>query len=142
MDPRDLEPLTPNHFLLGRACPNVPPDIITDAHVTSRKKWKQSQAIIDAFWGRLRKEYIPTLMQIKKWETKDRNLVVGDDVLIADPSAPRGHWPIGRVVQANQAPDWVVRRVTIKTKTGEDERPVARICLLEASTDAQATKNG
>ena len=66
MDPRDLEPLTPNNILLGRACPNVPRDIITDAHVTSRKKWRQSQAIIDAFWGRLRKEYIPTLIQRQK----------------------------------------------------------------------------
>ncbi len=34
-DPADREPITPNNFLLGRAAPNIPPDI----------SWKESQRL-------------------------------------------------------------------------------------------------
>jgi hypothetical protein len=34
-DPTDPECLTPNHLLLGRACPNLPPDVFTESECTS-----------------------------------------------------------------------------------------------------------
>ncbi|XP_078347341.1 uncharacterized protein LOC144632548 [Oculina patagonica] len=44
-DHRDEEALTPNHFLLGRANPNFPPDVVNDRDLCSRKRWKHAQVI-------------------------------------------------------------------------------------------------
>ena len=40
VDPNDSEPLTPNHFLLGRPNPNLPPDVIVESDISSRRRWK------------------------------------------------------------------------------------------------------
>jgi hypothetical protein len=44
-DPTDPEALTPNHFLLGRANPNVPPDVFGDDDLTARERWRIAQAL-------------------------------------------------------------------------------------------------
>ena len=44
-DYRDEEALTPNHFLLGRGNPNVPPDVVNDKDLCSRKRWKHAQVM-------------------------------------------------------------------------------------------------
>ena len=38
VDPQDLEAITPNHFLIGRNSPNVPPDVFDDRDLCSRKR--------------------------------------------------------------------------------------------------------
>ena len=45
-DPEDLVPLTPNHFILGRAYPNVPADIFTDADMISRKRYAKAKRLL------------------------------------------------------------------------------------------------
>ena len=36
----DQVALTPDHFLLGRASPNLPPDIFVDKEISSRRRWR------------------------------------------------------------------------------------------------------
>lgn len=43
----DPEPLTPNHFLLGRSNPNVSIDHFDPSEVTSRSSWCAVQFLID-----------------------------------------------------------------------------------------------
>ena len=38
-DPKDLEPLTPNHLILLRANPNLPPGVFNKEDVYSRRKY-------------------------------------------------------------------------------------------------------
>ena len=133
VDPSDPEPLTPNHFLLGRSSPNIPYDIVEDHQITSRRRWKAAQVIVNHFWQRWLREYLPSLTERRKWlQSSASNLKKGDIVLIADPNTPRGQWPVGHIVQPIVSKDKVVRAAIVKTKSGVYQRPVVKLCLLEA----------
>ena len=132
VDPRDPEPLTPNHFLLGRANPNVPMDVFDNTEVCSKRTWRAAQVMINHFWRRWLKEYLPTITERKKWQKHQPNLEIDDIVLIINPDSPRGHWPLGRVLRVNTGQDGVVRSAIVKTMTGEYLRPAAKLCLLES----------
>lgn len=129
-DPNDLEPLTPNHLLLLRGKPSIPPGIFTPQDQYGRRRWKQVQYLADLFWKRWVREYLPLLQQRQKWNEKKRNLTVGDIVAIMDPSAPRGSWPLGRVVEMYPDTHGLVRSVKLKTKSNTIERPISKLCLV------------
>lgn len=42
-NPHDLEPLTPNHLLLMKTQPNIPPGVFNKNDVYSRRRWRQVQ---------------------------------------------------------------------------------------------------
>lgn len=69
------------------------------------------------------------LQQRQKWNDKKRNLAVGDIVVIMDPSAPRGSWPLGRVLEVYPDARGFVRSVKLKTKS-TIERPISKLCLV------------
>ena len=45
VDPTDPEVLTPNHFLLGRASPNLAPAVVPDQDLSARRRWKISPVL-------------------------------------------------------------------------------------------------
>ena len=91
-DPRDMEPLTPNHLLLLRARPTLPPATLSKQDIYGRR-WCQVQYLADVFWRRWIKEYLPSLQQCQKWNREQRNFVVGDIVLVLDDKTPQNSWP-------------------------------------------------
>lgn len=70
-DPKDLEPLTPNHLLLFRANPNLPPGVFVKEDTYCKRRWWQVQYMSDIFWKRCLKEYLPTL-QLVRWITRPK----------------------------------------------------------------------
>ena len=62
-DPKDLEALTPNHLLLLRSGPSLPPEFFQKDEIYSRKRWRQIQYLADIFWRRWIKEYLPSLQE-------------------------------------------------------------------------------
>jgi len=52
LDPDGEEPLTPNHLLLMRGSPNVPPGDFSSTDMYSRKRWRQVQYLANQFWVR------------------------------------------------------------------------------------------
>ena len=50
-DPRDMEPLTPNHLLMLRGGPTVPPATLTKQDIYGRR-WRQVQYLANVFWRR------------------------------------------------------------------------------------------
>ena len=88
MDPNDLEALTPNHLLLLKTQPCLPPGLFHKDDSYACRRWKQVQYISDLFWKRWTKEYLPQLQERQKWTKVKRNFVPGDIVLIVDDSAP------------------------------------------------------
>ncbi len=90
VDPSAPEPLTPYHLLLGRANPSIPPDVFSSADLSCRRRWRVAHAIADQFWRRWMTKYMPSLTERRKWLKEERNLRVGDIVLVIDDKTPRG----------------------------------------------------
>ena len=135
-DPKDCEALTPNHLLLLRSGPVLPPAaLVKEDQYSSR--WRQVQYLADVFWRRWLREYLPSLQQRQKWNAPMRNFAVGDIVLVVDEKSPRGSWPLGRIqeVYPNKS-DGHVRRVKVKTMKSALERPVDKRVLLESAKPA------
>ena len=132
-DPNDLEPLTPNHILLMKGKPSLPPGLFEQHDLYVRRRWRQVQYISDLFWKRWIREYLPLLQERQKWNQKRGNLKPGDIVIIMDPTAPRGSWPLGRVLEAFHDKRGFARSVRLQTKMSIIERPVTKLCLLHES---------
>ena len=130
-DVNDYEPLTPNHFLVGRCNPNLPIGIFGKTDMTSRKRWRQVQVTADHFWQRFRMEYLPRLTPRQIWREENNNLKVGDMVLLTDRNIPSGEWPLARITKCFPGDDNMVRVVEIKTRSGTYVRPIVKLCLLE-----------
>ncbi|XP_038061252.1 uncharacterized protein LOC119731982 [Patiria miniata] len=130
-DPQDASPLTPNHLLLLRSGQTLPPGHF-DAKDLYKRRWRQVQYLADVFWTRWLKEYLPSLQHRQKWLHPQRNLQVGDLVLIRHESTPRSKWPLGLIVATHPGKDGYVRSVRVKTQAGVYVRPTDKICLLEA----------
>nr|XP_055049230.1 uncharacterized protein LOC129434322 isoform X1 [Misgurnus anguillicaudatus] len=131
-DPSDPLPLTPNHLLLLRSGSTLPPGAFVKQDLY-RRRWRQVQYLADIFWSRWLKEYLPALQQRQKWFQPKRNLQKGDLVLVLYENTPRNHWPLGLITQVYPGADGLVRTVEVKTQAGIYNRPVDKICLLEAS---------
>ena len=130
-DPADLEALTPNHFLLQRKVAGLPPGVFVKEDHLGRKQWRKVQYLTDAFWKRWISEYLPTLTEREKWLKDQRDVRVGDLVLILDENVPRNKWNLGRVTEVFVGRDSRVRSAKVKTSSTELHRPVLKLCLLD-----------
>ena len=132
-DVNDLNPLTPNHLLLLQpgAAPLLTETVQQDVY--SRKRWRQVQYLANIFWKRWTREYLPTLSLRQKWTKAQRNVEVGDTVIIIDENLPRGTWSLGRVIETFPGADGMVRSVRLRTKSATLIRPIHKLCLLEAA---------
>ena len=131
-DPKDLEPLSPNHLLLLRSETPLPPGLFLKSDTYSRRRWRQVQYLADVFWGRWKREYLPLLQSRQKWFRPKKNFAVGDTVIVVDETLPRNAWAIGRITEVFPDKYGFVRRVKVKTKTSTLERPISKLCLLES----------
>ena len=129
-DADELEPLTPNHFLLLRPHPHIPPDEESAFTGHSRRRWKQAQFIVYQFWKRWMAECIPNVIERKKWFKDTRQLQFGDHVLIIDENARRGDWVSGIVTKTIVGDGQIVRSAVVTTKHGTYTRPAVKLCVL------------
>ena len=129
-DPSDLEVLTPNHVLQPRNPEYLPPGVFDERDAYSKRRWRQVQYLSNIFWKRWTAEYLPLLQRRQRWLQPERNLAVGDIVLVIDNSAPRNSWPMGRVEKINVGSRGLVRSATIRTKSSILMRPISKLCLL------------
>lgn len=108
-----------------------------DNQDTFKAQWKRVQVLADLFWTRWRKEYLTTLQSRQKWTQHQRNLSVGDVVLLKDSSAHRCDWKLAVVEQVfPSVSDQKVRKVQLRVNKdgviGLYTRPVTETVLLMA----------
>ena len=129
-DSCDPVAITPNNFLFlhGGPSPILGKFDVADLY---KKRWRRVQHMVDIFWKRWVREYLPLLQKVNKWHKTHDNLKVGDLVMIADENTPRGLWPLAIVTDVRKGRDGLVRTVHVRTKSSQLVRPVTKIILLE-----------
>ena len=118
--PDDGAPLTPDHFLKS----GVPTYLYgTPQHDREQlgKRYRCLLDIINQYWTKFIKMYIPTLHRVEKWQTGSKDLEVGQVVIVLEPGLGRGEWPLGRITAIYRGKDDRVRAADVEVATVEYE---------------------
>lgn len=83
------------------------------------------------FWHRWLREWLPGLNPRRKWFHAQRDLQVGEVVLVISPGSPRGHWPLGRILEVYPGKDEHVRVAKVQIGQNTLVRPITKLCPLE-----------
>lgn len=129
-DPNDLTPLTPAHFLIGDTLKALPQANVSEIKDNRLNRYEHLQKILQHFWNRWQKEYLPQLQTRQKWTSSPPAIEKDTMVIIKEDNLPPLHWPLGRVILTHPGKDGHVRVVSIKTAKGVIKRPISKICVL------------
>ncbi|XP_027882064.1 uncharacterized protein LOC114150069 [Xiphophorus couchianus] len=133
-DPEMPTILTPAMLLTQKTSTVSAPSGEFKMGVLQGKQWKHVQCLADTFWKRWKQEYLSTLQVRRKWTQQEKNIKIGDVVLLKDSQAHRNDWPIGIIVKTLPSSDKIVRKVEVKTTKGGHakifHRPVSEIIVL------------
>lgn len=133
--PSDKEALTPGHFITEKPLTALPEPNHRDAK-SPRLRWHMVQQLVQVFWKRWRTEYLQSLQVRHKWTQPEKNLKVGDLILIREDNEKPLAWSRGRILLLHTGTD-DVRVAMMKTVTGEMERPIHKLWLLPGQRDIQ-----
>ncbi|XP_065355901.1 uncharacterized protein LOC135950281 [Calliphora vicina] len=125
-----LDVLTPGHFLIGGPL-LAPPELeISEAPVSIINRWQRVKAINQRLCMRWKDEYLKDLQKRHKWKFMQRNIEIGDMVVIREDNLPTNEWRLGRVQKVHIGKDGHVRVVELKTARGLVTRPVVKLVVL------------
>ena len=141
-DASDLDALTPNHVLLGQHRNWTSITDVSEADINSRRQWKQVQALRSIFWTRWVREYLPLLASRPCWRDKTPNFRANELVLVKDEDLKRNKWPLARITETYPGDDGVVRKVRVRMRNGEYDRPVAKLLKLEDTGEREEIDSG
>ena len=147
-----ISPLTPAHFLLGRAARSYPREQPDDSP-THLQRWERCRLASSQFWSRWSNEYLQRMQKATKWHRKGRNFETDDLVMLTDGNHFRCQWSMGKILKTYPGKDDLVRTVDVQvetsiipgncnskkqlvkditTKTSVYRRPITKLALLLA----------
>lgn len=139
-DPNDFEPLTPGHFLIGRALTSLPSPMLTEVNPNRLNRYQHMEQMRQHFWQRWHNEYLSELQQRVKWRINREGLQEGDVVLIKDSNLPPLKWRMGRICKLYPGPDGVTRVADVTTVKGIARRAVNKLCYLPTDDSSRTPK--
>lgn len=142
VDPHDLEPLTPNHFLMGGSNTSTIPNPNESEPRATRKQWRISRSLSRCFWKQWVRDYLPELTRRSKHYSEQAPLKVDDLVIVCDGNQPRSQWSRGRIIAVATGPDGHVRTATLRTKDGEMRRPVTKLAKIDVGPSVILSSDG
>ena len=136
-------PLTPNNLLTMKAEVVLPPPgNFEKQDLFCLRLWKRVQYLSNQFYNLYRKEVLSNLQSRSKWVKPQRNLKVGDIVLLKDENTPRCEWLTSVVTEVFVSEDNKVRSATVRLASCLDNsgkrlgqatflsRPISKLVLL------------
>ena len=133
LDPKNGQPLTPNHLFLLRESITLPPGLFDQRDNYARGRWARAQYLTNQFWRRFVKEYLPSLNECQKWQKRKPNIMVNDLVLVVNKAVPRSQWSTARVLVTFPDAKGDVLSVMVKTPHSILKRPLSKLCLKESA---------
>ena len=132
-DVTDLQPLTPNHFLIGQISINWSNALFSGTTASYRKLFRDQHSILVAVWNRCMSEYLPSLQQRTK-SAKEELIEpkTGDLVWIVDKDVHPFNFPLGRIQEVHKSDDQKVRSALVKTATGSYKRPIVKLITVNS----------
>ncbi|KAG5274659.1 hypothetical protein AALO_G00138730 [Alosa alosa] len=123
--------LTPSALLTQNSNFLVPPGDFGEKDLYKRQ-WMQVQNMANRFWNRWRAEYLQTLQPRRKWQDEQRNIQLGDLLLLRDAQAV-----ITAIFPGQDEKVWKVElKVTKEGTIKKFFRPVSEIILLMGKEDS------
>ena len=129
-------PVTPAELVCGR-----PLHVLSDPlrslpeNPSFQHQWRARKATLQAFWHNWRNNYLLSLSPLKKWGKSDeKQIKVGDTVLLRESETERNTWKIAKIVELHQNS---ARQVTscdilLAGKKRPVNRSVRHLALLES----------
>ena len=84
------------------------------------------------------KYFAPNLLPRNKWFRVRDNIQTGDLVLELDPKNKRCEWKMALIVETFPGIDGLVRKVRIKKRDGEYDRPIHKLSLIATEEELNA----
>lgn len=140
-DINSVEVLTPGHFLIGAPLLAPPDKNVLNDNINILSKWQLLSRITQNFWKKWSSEYLSRLQQRPKWTQQQRNIEIGDLVLLKDEQLPPAKWALGRILDTHPGEDGLTRVVTLKTTKSILKRPVSKLSLLPININASTSSN-
>ena len=110
-----MMPLTPNHLLLARSS-NISPSLEYSGEDRFCARLAYVAQVEKEWWDRWIKQVLPTLFSYKRWKSKQKNIEVGDLVMLRYPGQFKDDYCIAKVTKAIPDDDNLVRKVTVSYK--------------------------
>ncbi|XP_055605793.1 uncharacterized protein LOC129753966 [Uranotaenia lowii] len=141
IDSEASEVLTPNHFLkLSSSGVTQPSKPLRDDRLAYRNNWNNLNVLVDNFWKRWVKEYLPTIARRTKWFQDTPLIEVGDLVMVVDETERNG-WIRGQVIRVADSKDGRRRRAWMQTDRGIIQRPVAKVARLDLDSGKKGSSS-
>ena len=144
--------ITPNSLLLGRSQNILPDDAGLADSLPISSRYRLVRHVTNVFWQQWSRQVSPGLVVRQKWHKRERNLCVGDLVLICDQSKVKAKYKMGVVDEVTENREGVVRSALVrycvveKNPHGEDivtttyvKRSVQRLVLVMPLEEMDST---
>ena len=134
----DCLPLSPINLLTMKSkVIRPPPGTFQKEDLYCRRRWRRVQHLSNEFWSRWRREYLNQIQSRSKWQSKQRNINVGDVVIVKNDHESRNMWKMGIVVETYPSEDGNVRKVNIRQNGSIYLRPVNKLVVLVENNPTQ-----
>ena len=106
--------ITPNNLLLGRSQNILPDDAGLADSLPISSRYRLVRHVTDVFWQQWSQQVSPGLVVRQKWHKRERNLCVGDLVLICEQSKVKAKYKMGVVDEVTENRQGVVRSALVR----------------------------
>ncbi|XP_055309087.1 uncharacterized protein LOC129572976, partial [Sitodiplosis mosellana] len=123
----DLNPLTPGHLLIGTPLNLIPEPSLLTLNDNTLDRFQAIQKGVQNFWKRFYIEYLHAQHPRKKWYKAQKDISIGDLVVVIDDNLPPAKWKMARVTRIFESTDGYIRSATLKTADTEMTRPIVKL---------------
>ncbi|GBO06105.1 hypothetical protein AVEN_185170-1 [Araneus ventricosus] len=139
VDPNDIQPLTPGHFMVGSSLLSFSEENAAVSSLSSR--WNVLKDLKAKFWSSWSLKYLSGLQPRRRWIFPQPNLQEGQLVILKDGNKPL-QWNLAPICKVIPSEDGLVRVFEAKTAAGVFRRAISKVVPLPLPEVEQPSNGG